>query len=246
MWTRRSVVAAIGAVAALYRAAVPGWRVAVPELGSAHRMRRRRPLPEPDSAYVFFDSVEAAFVEAACERLIPADAAGLGAVAAGAVRYMDRQLAGPWGSGSLAYRPGPWQPGTPASAAAAGRTPSALFRTALAAARRRAGTHDAAPTMPPTMHEASPGCATPFERWPAARQEAYLRSLAADDTDLDGVPSGEFFRMLLGMTMEGFFSDPRYAGSRDTIDWPLSGFPGACAATSCPPACAQETTGDVP
>jgi gluconate 2-dehydrogenase gamma chain len=45
----------------------------------------------------FFTAKQAAIVEAACERIIPADESGPGAKDAGVVIYIDRQLAGPYG-----------------------------------------------------------------------------------------------------------------------------------------------------
>jgi len=50
-------------------------------------------LPGPDT-YVFFNPDEAAFVEAAVERLIPSGEDGPGATEAGVAYFIDRQLAG--------------------------------------------------------------------------------------------------------------------------------------------------------
>src|SRR5690349_23346433 len=47
--------------------------------------------------YVFFNPAEAAFVEAASQRMIPADELGPGAVEAGVPVFIDRQLAGDYG-----------------------------------------------------------------------------------------------------------------------------------------------------
>ena len=89
---------------------------------------RRRPAP-----YLFFNAEEAAFIEAACERLIPADDDGPGALEAGVPNYIDKQLGGAWGAGERLYRSGPWQPGTPSQGYQLPFTPAELFRTALRA-----------------------------------------------------------------------------------------------------------------
>ena len=47
--------------------------------------------------YIFFSPAEAAFVEAAAARIIPSDATGPGAIEAEVPRFIDRQLAGPYG-----------------------------------------------------------------------------------------------------------------------------------------------------
>src|SRR6266446_5451319 len=67
----------------------------------------------PPTTYLFFNSEEAAFIEAAVARLIPADEQWGGAIEAGVPNYIDKQLGGAWGAGERLYRSGPWQPGTP-------------------------------------------------------------------------------------------------------------------------------------
>jgi gluconate 2-dehydrogenase gamma chain len=167
--------------------------------------------------YRFFDAAEARFIEAACERLIPAEASVPGALAAGVPRYLDHHLAGAWGAGERLYRHGPWQSGTPANGQPSRFAPAVLFRTALSAVRRELQKRGA----PGTPDE------TPFDEWPAASQDSYLQLLAAGAVNLDGVPSTVFFQMLLGMTVEGFFSAPRFGSTRDRVAWPMHGFPGA-------------------
>jgi gluconate 2-dehydrogenase gamma chain len=56
----------------------------------------------------FFKAAEARIVTAACERIFPGDATGPGATEAGVVIYIDRQLAGPYGSDKNRYSKGPW------------------------------------------------------------------------------------------------------------------------------------------
>ena len=51
----------------------------------------------------FFTAKEARIVSAACERIIPRDASGPGAMDAGVVIYIDRQLAGPYGRDKYRY-----------------------------------------------------------------------------------------------------------------------------------------------
>ena len=79
-------------------------------------------------------------------------------------------------------------------------TPAELFRTALGAINTDLGKQGPA-----------------FGELAADPQDNYLKSLEKDNHDLDGVPSGVFFDMLLKMTIEGFFSDPVYGGNRDMV-----------------------------
>jgi gluconate 2-dehydrogenase gamma chain len=165
--------------------------------------------------YRFFSAAEAAFIEAACERLIPADVSGPGALGAGVPHYLDRQLDGAWGSGKRLYRCGPWQPGTPSHGCQLPLTPGALFHTALRAINRDFAARG-----------------RNFSELSAGAQDAYLGILETGGVDLDGVPSAVFFDMLLKMTVEGFFSDPVHGASREVVAWRIIGFPGAYAGHS--------------
>jgi gluconate 2-dehydrogenase gamma chain len=162
----------------------------------------------PKQNYVFFNPAEAAFIEAAVDRLIPSDDSGPGAREAGVAFYIDRQLAGAWGAGERLYRSGPWQPGKPSQGYQLPFTPSELFRNALGALIHR----------PPAFAHLSP-----------TEQDAFLDKLQKSEDDLGGVPAAVFFESLLEATMEGFFSDPAYGGNRDMVGWRLIGFPGAYA-----------------
>jgi gluconate 2-dehydrogenase gamma chain len=179
---------------------------------SAAPERARASVQDPPR-YRFFDADEARFVEAACERLIPADATGPGATAAGVPGYLDSQLAGPWGAGTQPYRTGSWQPGSPIAPGPDARSPAALFRLTLGAINHRL---------------ASRG--TAFARLAGPGQDALLTALQTGSPDFLGIPTQAFFALLLAMTMEAFFSHPLYGARRDRIAWRLDGFPGAYAA----------------
>jgi gluconate 2-dehydrogenase gamma chain len=160
--------------------------------------------------YLFFNSEEAAFIEAAVARLIPKDEQWDGALEVGASQYMDKQLAGAWGAGERLYRGGPWQTGVPGQGYQLPYTPAELFRTALGAINKSLAQ-------------------TPFVQMSAQRQDDYLANLEKGGTDLGGVPSDIFFAHLWQCTLEGFFSDPVYGGNRDMVSWRMIGFPGAYA-----------------
>ncbi|HEY0062756.1 MAG TPA: gluconate 2-dehydrogenase subunit 3 family protein [Telluria sp.] len=168
---------------------------------------------EKTAAYLFFRPDEAAAVDAATERLIPADANGPGAKEAGVAYYIDRQLAGAWGAGERLYRSGPWQAGQASQGYQLPFTPAELFRNGL---RGMAAL-------------AQQQYKKPFAQLSPEQQDAFLESLQKSNQDLEGVPGHVFFESLLGMTIEGFFSDPVYGGNRDMAAWKMIGFPGAYA-----------------
>lgn len=215
--TRRSFVATVGSAgmvpaAALLAAGAPA--VAPPPTSHAPGSSADSP-GNPGSAqtvYLFFSAAEAHFIEAACERLIPADESGPGALGAGVPNFLDKQLGGAWGAGERLYRSGPWQPGTPSQGYQLPFTPAELFHTSLRAILRDLDAQN-----------------SPFALMSAENQDVYLKSLESGARDLDGVPSAVFFDVLLKMTVEGFFSDPVYGGNRDMVAWRMIGFPGAYA-----------------
>lgn len=162
--------------------------------------------------YLFFNADEARFIEAACERLIPADELGPGALLAAVPNYLDKQLGGAWGAGERLYRSGPWASGTATQGYQLPFTPAELFHTSLRAIIQDLDARQ-----------------TPFHAMSADNQDAYLKSLEAGAHDLEGIPSSVFFDALWQMTVEGFFSDPVYGGNRDMVAWRMIGFPGAYA-----------------
>jgi gluconate 2-dehydrogenase gamma chain len=196
--SRRTMLRAAGAMGAV----LPG---ALAAAGPA-------PANAQPVTYLFLNSDEAGFVEAAVARLIPVDDQGPGAIEAGVPGFIDKQLAGAWGAGERLYRSGPWQPGTPSQGYQLPFTPAELFRTALDAINKE-------------LAQAG----TPFARMSAEQQEAYLRHLEAGGRDLGGVPSDVFFAHLWECTVDGYFSDPVYGGNRDMAAWRMIGFPGAYA-----------------
>jgi gluconate 2-dehydrogenase gamma chain len=197
--SRRTFFKAAGAAAAT---AVAG----------AHAASKPSPAARQE-AYIFFNNEEARFIEAAVERLIPADETGPGARDAGVPFYMDKQLGGAWGAGERLYRSGPWQPGTPTQGYQLPFTPAELFRNALRGIRS-----DLSKAGRPAFAKLSP-----------QDQDAYLKSLETGNADLGGVPANVFFESLLGLTIEGYFSDPVYGGNKDMVAWKMIGFPGAYA-----------------
>lgn len=164
--------------------------------------------------YVFFTADEAAFVEAAVARLIPADDTGPGALEADVPFFIDRQLAGAWGAGEQLYRSGPWMTtAAPEMGYQLPFTPAELFRKALRA-------------LTDELHKTGRGG---LGTLPPDEQDRYLRSLETEPRDLGGVPSDSFLESLLEMAIEGFFCDPVHGGNKDMVGWRLLGFPGAYA-----------------
>lgn len=205
--TRRSFVTTVGAASM-----VPAAALLSPAAQAAISAGAPAGSPPVKHTYLFFNADEALFIEAACERLIPADEAGPGAVEAGVCNFLDQQLGGAWGAGERLYRSGPWAVGTASQGYQLPFTPAELFHTSLRA-----------------IHRDFEARGTAFSDLPGDAQDAYLKSLESGAHELDGVPSAVFFDALLKMSIEGYFSDPVYGGNRDMAAWRMIGFPGAYA-----------------
>lgn len=219
--------------------------------GNAHRGRRkRRPDVRDDGHqaefhYGFFDADDAAFIEAAVERLIPADKHGPGALQAGVTYFIDRQLAGAWTTAGRLYRGRYWSPGRLLDGYRLPRTPGELFRSALRgievdlssppmASAPAFNTVVACTRMPAdTCRDAndrsirSESARRHFASLPSTHKDAYLQSLRAGEKNLAGVPSQLFFECLFTLTIEGFFSDPAHSGNEDTVAMNLHDPPGS-------------------
>lgn len=204
--TRRSFVTTVGA------ASVASATALLPAAAASGAPAASKIPGNAAPVYLFFNADEALFIEAACERLIPEDELGPGALGAAVPNYLDKQLGGAWGAGERLYRSGPWASGTATQGYQLPFTPAELFQTSLRAILRDLGARN-----------------TSFHEMSADQQDVYLKSLESGAHDLDGVPSAVFFDALLKMTVEGFFSDPVYGGNRNMIAWRMIGFPGAYA-----------------
>ena len=164
--------------------------------------------------YLFFNLLEAAFIEAAAARLIPNEDGTPGAIEAGVPVYIDRQLAGAYGGGAMMYMQGPWREGTRSQGYQLPFTPAQVYRLGMRAlAKHVASVHDGAT----------------FDILPAASQDRILHDMQTGAIELEPVPSAVFFSTLLANAVEGFFVDPIYGGNRDMAGWKLVGFPGAHA-----------------
>jgi gluconate 2-dehydrogenase gamma chain len=65
-----------------------------------------------------------------------------------------------------------------------------------------------------------------FAQLAPARQDALLRDVEQNLATGFAAGSAAFFNLVLGHTLEGTFSDPRYGGNQDFVGWDLIGYPG--------------------
>ncbi|WP_348672758.1 gluconate 2-dehydrogenase subunit 3 family protein [uncultured Abyssibacter sp.] len=195
-----SAAAAVG-VTSLAQGARPTPPEAGPNIG-----------PGGDYQYQSLNVDDAAILAAAVDRIIPADELSLAGSELGIPEFIDRQLAGPFGSGARWYMQGPYEDGAPTQGYQSRRPPAELMRDGLRALQRAAG----------QKHDGKQ-----FTALPPEDQDKTLAAVEAGDLPLDGIDGVAFFNLLLRMSKEGFFADPMYGGNRDMAGWKMVGFPGA-------------------
>jgi len=162
----------------------------------------------------YLNAAEWAFVMAAVARLIPSEGDGPGAIEARVPVFIDRQLAGDYGSADDWYMQGPHDPAAePARGWQTPLTPAQIYRQAIPAFDR--------------WCEANQGMS--FASLDAGQQDAALQALQDGDVGLDPEVR-DFFTILLANTKEGYFADPMYGGNHGMQPWVYIGFPGARAA----------------
>lgn len=167
------------------------------------------PTAAAPGAWRFFTAEEAATVEAFVDRLIPPDPQTPGGKDAGCAVYIDRQLAGAYGSFEGDYTEGPFHPGTPQQGPQSPVTPKQHYRAALTGLDRHC--------------RETLGAA--FAELPDGKKDELIKGLEEGSLKFEGAHN--FFKLILNDTQQGFLADPIYGGNKDFAGWQLVGFPGA-------------------
>ena len=169
------------------------------------------PPPQEPEPFVTLTAPEAAFIVAAVDTLIPADELSPSGSDCGVATFIDRQLAGAYGSGARLYRDGPFPKGKPELGYQLPLAPRDYFAAGIAATNAwTRKTYDG----------------KDFDRLAAADRVAALKAMEAGKAEFANFDARAFFGQLLSITMAGFFADPIYGGNRDKVSWKLIGFPG--------------------
>ena len=162
--------------------------------------------------WVFFTPEEGAAVEALVDRLIPPDPETPGGKDCGCAVFIDRQLAGDYGSRRGFYMSPPFAQGTPEQGLQSPVTPAQLYRRML-------------PALDQFCRDTYAG--RTFAQLPDAEKDRIITGMENGSLQLQGQSTIPFFVTLLEDTRYGFFADPIYGGNRDMAAWKMIGFPGA-------------------
>jgi gluconate 2-dehydrogenase gamma chain len=149
--------------------------------------------------YQFFSRDEGALMEAFAGRIWPGSLDDPGAVEAGAVHYVDRALAGPYGAYQHAYR--------------------VILRDQLGIIRQRYGV--GVQDLDDEQVDALLG-----ELEGRTGDQDLLSQMPGRDLELGLGPSSSF-EMIRTHVLEGVFCDPIHGGNRDFAGWRAVNYPGA-------------------
>ncbi|WP_229262045.1 gluconate 2-dehydrogenase subunit 3 family protein [Duganella guangzhouensis] len=167
---------------------------------------------------VFFSAAEWTFILAACDRLIPAEGKGPGALETNVPVFIDQQLHN--GLGDDIYMAGPHQPDAPKTLGFQGtQSPQQAYRAGIKL----------------TQQYVQQKYGKTFEQLGMVDKDAVLTALQKNDisfADLGeaALHASAFFGQLLGDAKNGYLADPMYGGNKDMKAWVAIGFPGARAA----------------
>lgn len=165
----------------------------------------------PAAGYQCLSLDEAALTEALVDHLWPKDSLGPSGTDLGIATFIDRQLAGAFGSGDRLYLQGPFRKGRPQHGYQLPMTPAQFYR---------AGCAGLAQACQSRFGKA-------FDKITPAEREALLQDVAAGRATGGAVSLGEWFNGLVyPLFNQGAFADPIYGGNRDKAAWKLIGYPG--------------------
>lgn len=170
-----------------------------------------KPKKEFSETRMFFTRFEDFFVlEAAVERIYPEDDNGPGAIELGVPYFIDKQLAGPYGSNKFDYMKGPVQEVKVASSYQTLMSRGAVFIEGLRKLNAESlKNHDAR-----------------FYDIEGEQQDELLTAMEAGEIELRGVKGTTFFNLLRQMTIEGAYADPLYGGNKNMMGWKMKEHPG--------------------
>ncbi|WP_312511758.1 gluconate 2-dehydrogenase subunit 3 family protein [Massilia sp.] len=162
----------------------------------------------------FLNAREWKFVVAACDRLIPQDEHGPGAVELGVPEFLDRHLQSPYAAGEIWYMQGPFMEAEPEFGYQGKLTLKDIIRVGIRAVDE---------------HCAASFSGKAFADLDVRMQEAVLKDLEAGKIKLKDISSKLFFADFLSEVRNGYFSDPIHGGNKNMGSWKMLGYPGSRA-----------------
>ncbi|MFP3847318.1 gluconate 2-dehydrogenase subunit 3 family protein [Pseudomonas sp. W5-01] len=164
-----------------------------------------------DYTPTFFTPQEWAFLIAACDRLIPSDHVGPGAVELGVPEFLDRHMQTPYANGGIWYMQGPFLEAAPEF----GYQGRLNLRETLRVGIKAMDAHCKKTYDGKVFAELS-----------SAQQEDLLKAAESGKLALEDIASKLFFSNLLNEVRNGYFADPSHGGNKNMGAWKMIGYPG--------------------
>ena len=174
-------------------------------------------------------------LSAATERLFPKDKLGPGAIELGVPYFIDKQLAGEWGSNAKEYMKGPFisniknagthneeksQDSQGPNADTQIPVPTPRYQTILT--RGELFTIGLRRIDEVSREQFDMG----FIELAPEEQDEVLKTFEDGKVEMKGVGSSNFFNLLLQTTIEGAYADPVYGGNKNMLGWKMKEYPG--------------------
>ncbi|MGM8365968.1 gluconate 2-dehydrogenase subunit 3 family protein [Virgibacillus sp. W0181] len=187
-------------------------------------------------ARVFFSRKEDFnILSIATERIFPEDENGPGAIELGVPYFIDKQLAGSWGTNAKEYMRDPFRQNKQTSEYQKKDSPQD---------KSGPNTSTKAPTPTPRyqsrmnrgeifiqglrrMNEISQKkFNVKFTEAEEDQQIEVMQAFENDEIEMTGVAAVTFFNLLLQTTIEGVYADPVYGGNKNMMAWKMKEYPG--------------------
>lgn len=159
----------------------------------------------------FFNQDEWRFINASCDRLIPHDEHGPGAVELGVPEFLDRHMQTPYANGDIWYTEGPYLDATPEFGYQGRLVLKDILRTGMKAVDK---------------YTATTYQGKKFADLDTKTQDDILKGMESGKIHFDEIASKVFFNYYLGEVRNGYFSDPKYGGNKGMGSWKMIGYPG--------------------
>ena len=151
----------------------------------------------------------------ATERIFPEDENGPGAIKLGVPYFIDKQLAGSYGSNKFDYMKGPVQVKVDSSYQTLMTRGEVFIEGVRKLNDESLKTYDAE-----------------FFDLEGEQQDEILTAMEAGEIELRSVKGSTFFNLLRQMTIEGAYADPLYGGNKNMMGWKMKEHPGIRAGYS--------------
>ncbi len=225
------------ASSALPLAAVYGTETEAAPATAQHLQQAQQPAKL--GGFTYFNTFQAQIVNAAAGRLIPTDNNGPGAIEAGVVFFIDRQLSALYHFTGRRYEHGPFAMGTATQGDQSSLDTRDRYRLGIQGMEDYARqlyqrgfaqlTTDQQDRILADMEAGVPSTFDGNSIQAATTQPAGSGGEALEQMapGAPGIGAQAFFNLLLSHTIAGFFADPVYGGNVNMVGWKLIGFPGA-------------------